>query len=338
MHKVKQQGFTIVELLIVVVVIAILAAITMVVYSSLNDKAIVAVLESDLSQLSTKLSTDKVEGGSFPTNSSSLQLTPNNGITYEYTSDGSTFCLSAKKGKKSYHITEASRPEEGVCVGHAGPGGITPLVFLSPGGSRNATGLITLHSTTNASVVPFDGGNAWLLTSGTKVRLPAGLPWYTDGYGAPFGIYIRMAVDTYPDTTLRFPEEGIGHPDWPATARYDIGPTGIRSRVHNSIAGTLIKPGTGQPISLYMGRSRGSGKNYQTIINGVDQTGSSSYEGETRWLTSDRVELSSSTSTIVARVAAAIWFDRPLTNEELSRINNLSTEDLTWDNIVQPEV
>ncbi len=333
MPRQKQDGFTIVELLIVIVVIAILAAITMVVYAGLNNRATIAVLESNLTQAAKQLSMDKSINDSFPTDDDTSHLGANAGITYEYSSDGSTFCLSAKKGTIAYHITHNSHPQEGACAGHAGPGGVTPLLLISPNESRNAAGSITLHASTDASVVPFDGSNAWLIAAGTRVRLPSGLPWYTEGLGAPFGIYMRMAIDTYPDATIRLLEQGSGSPDWPATARLEISPTGIRSKIHNSITGTLVQPPLGQPISFYMGRSQGPGKNHRTIINGSDQTSAASYEGETRILASDRVMLHSTSSTISARVAAVIWFKRPLTTDEVARLDSLPTSGLTWANI-----
>ena len=50
-----QRGFTIVELLIVIVVIGILAAITVVAYTGIQQRARVAVLMSDLKQAQTQL-------------------------------------------------------------------------------------------------------------------------------------------------------------------------------------------------------------------------------------------------------------------------------------------
>lgn len=47
-HSLKQKGFTIVELLIVIVVIAILAAITIVAYNGIQDRSKRAVAQSDL--------------------------------------------------------------------------------------------------------------------------------------------------------------------------------------------------------------------------------------------------------------------------------------------------
>lgn len=49
--KQKQAGFTIVELLIVVVVIAILAAITIIAYNGIRDRAIQSKIRTDISQL-----------------------------------------------------------------------------------------------------------------------------------------------------------------------------------------------------------------------------------------------------------------------------------------------
>jgi len=50
-----KSGFTIVELLVVIVVIGILATITIVSFNGINQKAIVASLQSDLSNAATTL-------------------------------------------------------------------------------------------------------------------------------------------------------------------------------------------------------------------------------------------------------------------------------------------
>ena len=56
----KQTGFTIVELLIVIVVIAILAAITIVAYNGIQTRAQNSTIQSDLSNLVKKLELYKV--------------------------------------------------------------------------------------------------------------------------------------------------------------------------------------------------------------------------------------------------------------------------------------
>ncbi len=61
----SSRGFTIVELLVVIVVIAILAAITIVAYSGIQDKARQAKITSDLGELSKAIILARNSRGSF---------------------------------------------------------------------------------------------------------------------------------------------------------------------------------------------------------------------------------------------------------------------------------
>ncbi|MDK2899180.1 MAG: hypothetical protein PWQ10_367, partial [Patescibacteria group bacterium] len=60
-------AFTIVELLIVIVIIGILAAITLVSYTGITSKANIATVQSDLSNASKKLAMYYAEHGTYPT-------------------------------------------------------------------------------------------------------------------------------------------------------------------------------------------------------------------------------------------------------------------------------
>lgn len=64
-------GFTIVELLIVIVVIAILAAISIIAYNGIQDRANNAIVQSDLQQAAKKLLQYKILKGQYPAASSS---------------------------------------------------------------------------------------------------------------------------------------------------------------------------------------------------------------------------------------------------------------------------
>ena len=64
----QKSGFTIVELLIVVVVIAILAAITIVAYNGIQARTTVAAIQSDIRGAMSKIETYKVLNNTYPDN------------------------------------------------------------------------------------------------------------------------------------------------------------------------------------------------------------------------------------------------------------------------------
>lgn len=118
-------GFTIVELLVVIVVIGILAAITIVSYSGITNRATISSLHSDLANASTTLKLDYIPNGAFPatlalanggkgiTQSQSLD-----GIIYvpDNTSNPNNFCLEYRKGTNTYAIDNSSSVSNGVCL------------------------------------------------------------------------------------------------------------------------------------------------------------------------------------------------------------------------------
>lgn len=126
------NGFTIVELLVVVVVIGIIATISAVSYSGIQTNAAVAVLKSDLKSASTELEVERVEDGSYPSSLSALNdgqgLRSNSGTDYRYSLSDGIYCLSAKSDREGvgiFHISSSTQSvEEGPCPGHSfdGPG------------------------------------------------------------------------------------------------------------------------------------------------------------------------------------------------------------------------
>ncbi|AHB42029.1 Type II secretion system protein G [Candidatus Saccharibacteria bacterium RAAC3_TM7_1] len=70
----SQKGFTIVELLIVIVVIAILAAITMVAYNGIQQRARDAQRKSDITALVKALEIYYINNGSYPLSSGSTSI------------------------------------------------------------------------------------------------------------------------------------------------------------------------------------------------------------------------------------------------------------------------
>ena len=120
-------GFTIVELLVVIVVIGILAAITIVAYTGISSKATVASLQSDLTNAQSQLKLYYIDNGSYPTSINTSGdncptptdarycLKPSNGNTFTYFTLGVAtnpdgFGLKVANGTNNYTITTSSAP------------------------------------------------------------------------------------------------------------------------------------------------------------------------------------------------------------------------------------
>ncbi len=67
----KARGFTIVELLIVIVVIAILAAISIVAYTGIQERARFSVMQSDLRTINNAIQLYYADNGVYPVGNSS---------------------------------------------------------------------------------------------------------------------------------------------------------------------------------------------------------------------------------------------------------------------------
>jgi prepilin-type N-terminal cleavage/methylation domain-containing protein len=115
-HQNKKTGFTIVELLIVVVVIAILAAITVVAYNGIQQRARVSNLQNSLSSGSKALEVVKVQTGVYP------DILPStigsSDIKYEKSAVTDNYCLTKASGSVNYFVTSKSKtPTPGTCAG-----------------------------------------------------------------------------------------------------------------------------------------------------------------------------------------------------------------------------
>ncbi len=129
------NGFTIVELLIVVVVIAILAAITIVSYTGISNRAKTAAVQSAAEQAYKKVQTYMVTNADqIPASLADAGVVTSGATQYQYTTLSSGFCLTAtQNGQSAYTATsytynggtvlDQASPANGACPGHSSTGG-----------------------------------------------------------------------------------------------------------------------------------------------------------------------------------------------------------------------
>jgi len=134
-----RYGFTVVELLVVIVIIAILATVTIVVYNNLIKRGIESTLQTDLSEGNKQQQISYVLNGNYPADTSSLKKSSS--TTYQYTVDNSSnppsYCLSATNPgtANAYYISSTNpTPTQGLCSGHVQnpSSGTAPVITLQP--------------------------------------------------------------------------------------------------------------------------------------------------------------------------------------------------------------
>ena len=171
-------GFTIVELLVVIVVIGILAAITIVSYSGISSKAITASLTSDLSNASKQLKLFQVDNSTYPTtidcsipdSTTNKCIKSSTGTTYTYqvnnTSSPQTFTIYATKTSSdtTYRITSDSQPQPIVSSTIT----TCPLNFILVPGSST-------YNTNDFCVMKYEAKQVGSTT--TPISQASGLPW-----------------------------------------------------------------------------------------------------------------------------------------------------------------
>ncbi len=169
---VARRGFTIVELLIVVVVIAILAAITIVAYNGIQNRAKESAAQAAAKQAFTKIQAYAIANGDlYPADLATAGLVNSN---YQYRVDNAaspkTFCLTATSSNVSFFVSSVvSTPTAGACAGHGiNGGGVITNLALNPTAELNASWYN-----------PW-GGNGGGVVSLTRVSAA----WASSGYAA----------------------------------------------------------------------------------------------------------------------------------------------------------
>lgn len=162
MQWAKQKGFTIVELLIVVVVIAILAAITIVAYNGIQNRSKQSATQSAVSQASKKIQTfAAANSDALPDDFNALGVPTSSTLNYTYlpynTAPYRNYCVSATNTTASNLSFAISSNSGGAVSGRCA----TNLV-----GNPRLIGLTGFIAAGNGSVSSISGGGITLTQTG----------------------------------------------------------------------------------------------------------------------------------------------------------------------------
>jgi type II secretory pathway pseudopilin PulG len=135
----KHKGFTIVELILIMVVLGVLMTITAVGYGAWRERVASTEVKSNLTQLFSAMEGAKNFGSGYPTSITPDLYKPSDGVDLTYRGgDPSGFCVDAvSKARPSVryylHSYSGKEPQEGVCTETVPPGTpvMNPVVYFS---------------------------------------------------------------------------------------------------------------------------------------------------------------------------------------------------------------
>jgi type II secretion system protein G len=110
------RGFTIVELIVVIIVIGIIAAIIIVSYSAITQSSRQQSLQADIKTAASKLVQYRSDNGSYPTSLDAAGVTNSSttSYTYTYTSANDSYCLVGTGYNMSFYVLSGdSTPKVG---------------------------------------------------------------------------------------------------------------------------------------------------------------------------------------------------------------------------------
>lgn len=175
----KQHGFTIVELLIVIVVIGVLAAIIIVAYSGIQSKTRNTARVSEAVQVAKLLSAYKATNGNFPTIGSGAAAACVGTGFPDFNSDGLTDCWDVRIYNTTFHpdatFNTALQTMGSISAGNRtvveypfdGNGFVGP-VYVTPGGP-GSIGPAYVRFFQEGTACPSANRNVWTGNGGSPV-------------------------------------------------------------------------------------------------------------------------------------------------------------------------
>ena len=207
----RKNGFTIVELLIVIVVIAILAAITIVSYNGISQQARESAVKSALSSAAKQLGVYFTQDGYYPADAIDAGVTdPSASTSQAYAANDESFCLTYGVNGTFFSVTQDGSIFEGTCTVNL----VTTVAGTGSGGFADGPGAtaqftfpydIAVDTAGVLYVADFNNHRVRKVATNGEVSTLAGssIGGYLDGTGTgarfdnPAGIAVNSAGTVY---------------------------------------------------------------------------------------------------------------------------------------------
>lgn len=166
-QRALRSGFTIVELLVVIVVIAILAAITVVSYNGITNQAQKTAIIASVRQGATQLATYTLQNNTTPIACSAAGVTvnPEHTLNCSISSSGA-FCISVSKGAISYRADDTSlSPVEGECPKGPATAGDIMQTITADRCPTSRTMVVDARDNHTYWIQKMPDGKCWMLTN-----------------------------------------------------------------------------------------------------------------------------------------------------------------------------
>ena len=210
----NSRGFTVIEVIVVVVVIGVLAAVTIVRYDDFQKSVIAAQLKSDLNGAATAMENARMFGNVYPTSVPSV-FAPSPGVTLVGGSpDGKAYCIDASSSSDAsiHYYVDQTNGSSGAQLNTCASRPVAPSIPISlVATAANSTTInLSWGAVSGATTYTLQRDSTGAFASPVTVVTQAGTSAASGSLVATTRYYYRVkATNGYGDSTWSSPANAI---------------------------------------------------------------------------------------------------------------------------------
>ena len=246
--QLKNKGFTLIELIVVIIVLSILAAIVMIGYGTWRITVANKEVQSDLQLAASAMENARDFGSGYPTSiPSTFRNSPNVTVSY-FSGDSGSFCITGTSTvvpSVSYYVNSSSgsKPLAGTCTGGGGGGTIAsgdPMQIVTNSNCpASRTKVVDARDNHTYWVQKLADGKCWMLTN---MAYKGG---GTNTYGDVKALTFVMVVNSSNSEPFVYEPNGSNPTTSPTSPSTSTNGTGQYGYIYNWCAAMGGQTGTG---------------------------------------------------------------------------------------------